>query len=232
MDNKTNDLLEKVKEEAYLEQDWITVENYKFKILIMIAVLSENHLAYRGKLKDMCEFLNINNVPKNTQKIKQAILALEKENYLKVLVDGRTWTLTLTEKAEKEQRIIKIRKHWIKGIQKYKAQKGSDSVSWEKILKALMYIWNSPGMITCHMVGEAIGVSDSTARKAIIALENLNIDDFEFNRKIKYLKNKYNQLFCVGQDVTMGINFVGETDNLKQLLNDVKIYPNSNKLEE
>lgn len=55
-----------------------------------------------------------------------------------------------------------------------------------------MYIWNSPGMITCHMVGEAIGVSDSTARKAIIALENLNIDDFEFNRKIKYLKNKYN----------------------------------------
>lgn len=64
----------------------------------------------------MCEFLNINNVPKNTQKIKQAILALEKENYLKVLVDGRTWTLTLTEKAEKEQRIIKIRKHWIKGI--------------------------------------------------------------------------------------------------------------------
>lgn len=30
----------------------------------------------------------------------------------------------------------------------------------------------------------------------------------------------------------MGINFVGETDNLKQLLNDVKIYPNSNKLEE
>ena len=39
--------------EAYIEKDWITVENYQFKILVMIAALAENHLAYRGKLKDM-----------------------------------------------------------------------------------------------------------------------------------------------------------------------------------
>ena len=33
----------------------------------MIAILAENHLAYRGKLKDMCEYLGISNCSKNKQ---------------------------------------------------------------------------------------------------------------------------------------------------------------------
>jgi hypothetical protein len=45
--------------EAEIDTEWLTVKNYEFKILVMIACLAENHLAFRGKLKDMCEFLGV-----------------------------------------------------------------------------------------------------------------------------------------------------------------------------
>ena len=83
----------------------------------MVAALAENHLAYRGKLKDMCEFLGVGNSTSNTKKIKDAITALEKSGDVKTIKDGHTWTITLSVKAERKSKIIKIRNGWIKAIQ-------------------------------------------------------------------------------------------------------------------
>jgi hypothetical protein len=76
--------------EAYIDKDWLTVKNYEFKILVMIAVLAENHLAYRGKLKDMCEFLGVQASAYNNKQVKAAIDALTAKGDILALKQGQT----------------------------------------------------------------------------------------------------------------------------------------------
>ena len=71
-------------DEAEFEFDWLTREKLQFKILALIAVLANSHLAYRGTLSDMCEFIGISSGNSRTnQKLKTAIDALEADGLLK-----------------------------------------------------------------------------------------------------------------------------------------------------
>lgn len=61
-------------EELEFEKDWLSVEKLEFKMLTLITVLADNHLAYRGTLSDMCSFLGLATQNYRTnQKIKAAI---------------------------------------------------------------------------------------------------------------------------------------------------------------
>ena len=61
-------------EELEFEKDWLNVEKLEFKLLTLITVLADNHLAYRGTLSDMCSFLGLATQNYRTnQKIKAAI---------------------------------------------------------------------------------------------------------------------------------------------------------------
>ena len=98
-------------EEAEFEYEWLTRADYQFKLLALLAVLADSNLAYRGTLADMCGFLGVASSNTRTNaKIKDAIDALEKDGLLKKIVDGRTFTLTLSKKAEKQRRVIRIQK--------------------------------------------------------------------------------------------------------------------------
>ena len=71
-------------DEAEFDYDWLTREKLQFKILALIAVLANSHLAYRGTLSDMCEFIGISSGNSRTnQKLKAAIDALEADGLLK-----------------------------------------------------------------------------------------------------------------------------------------------------
>ena len=71
-------------DEAEFEYDWLTREKLQFKILALIAVLANSHLAYRGTLADIREFLGISGCDSKTNKqIKAAIAALETDGLLK-----------------------------------------------------------------------------------------------------------------------------------------------------
>ena len=101
-------------DEAEFEYDWLNREKYQFKVLALIAVLANNHLAYRGTLADMCDFFGVasgNN--KTNKKLKAAIDKLEADGLLKKIVDGWTFTLTLSKAAEKKSRVIRIQKEWV-----------------------------------------------------------------------------------------------------------------------
>ena len=64
-------------EELEFEKDWLSVEKFEFKLLTLITVLADNHLAYRGTLSDMCSFLGLATRNSRTnQAIKAAILNL------------------------------------------------------------------------------------------------------------------------------------------------------------
>ena len=56
-----------------ISKDWVAIEDYQFKILILTSVLAEKSLAYRGTLSNMCEWLGIANAPKNTKQISEAL---------------------------------------------------------------------------------------------------------------------------------------------------------------
>ena len=196
-----------MEQEAYIEEDWLTVENYQFKILVMVAALAENHLAYRGKLKDMCEFLGVGNTTSNTSKIKKAIEALEKSGDVKVIRDGYTWTLTLSVKAGRKSKVIKIRNGWIKAIQQYKCEDGK-SVSWENILKVLVYLCADITEVKRYdMIGKALNISRDTAYRAVQALDGIDFGDITVKRKIAWLKKNDNDYRVIGQRYEVGFDF-------------------------
>lgn len=196
--------------EAYIDEDWLTVENYQFKILVMVAALAENHLAFRGKLKDMCEFLGVSNQKNNTDKIKAAIEALEKNGDIKTIKDGYTWTLTLSVKAERKSKIIKIKNAWIKVIQQYKCKK-NESVSWENILKVLVYLCaDSTEVKRYETIGKALNISADTVKSAVIALDNIDFGDIEVKRKLAWFKKNDGEYRVIGQKFQVGYNFSDE----------------------
>lgn len=192
--------------EAFIDADWLTVQNYQFKILVMVAALAENHLAYRGKLKDMCEFLGVANLTNNTKKIKDAIAALENSGDVKVIRDGHTWTITLSVKAERKSKIIKIRNGWIKAIQNYDSK--DNSVSWENILKVLVYLCADKTEIKRYdTIGSALNISADTAKKAVTALDGIDFGDIAVKRKIAWLKLNDNDFRVIGQRIEVGYDF-------------------------
>lgn len=100
--------------EAEFELEWLLRQKNEFKILTLIAVLADNNLAYRGTLKDMCEFFGVKPGDSRTNnQIKAAITELEADGLLKQIVDGRTFTLTLSKKGEQRKRVIRIQKEWV-----------------------------------------------------------------------------------------------------------------------
>lgn len=193
--------------EALIDKEWLTVQNYQFKILVMIAVLAENHLAYRGKLKDMCGFLGVQSCDSNNKKIKEAIAALEKKNDILVLKEGQTWTLTLSVKAEKKPKVVRIKNAWIKLIQQYKAAAGEE-VSWENILKVLVYlIADKKEVKTYDEIVNELSLSNKTVRRSINALDGIDFGDLSIQRKLAWFKNSDDEFRVKGQKIDIGLDF-------------------------
>jgi hypothetical protein len=194
-------------EEVYIEKEWLSIQNYQFKILVMIAALAENHLAYRGKLKDMCEFFGVSNQASNTKKIKEAIEALEAAGYLKYVKDGHTWTLTLSVKAEKKPQIVKIRKAWVTLIQEYQAPEGKE-VAWESVLKVFVYLCADKQDVKKYEdIAANLNLKYDTVRRSVWALDKIEFNDIDFKRKLAWFKDKDETFKVKGQRIDIGYKF-------------------------
>ena len=186
--------------EAEFDYDWLTRADYQFKLLALLAVLADNHLAYRGTLADMCDFLGVASRDSRTnKKIKSAIDALENDGLLKKITDGRTFTLTLSKKAEKQRRIIRIQKEWVMVATNYKNMPNkSESVDWEKLLRVWLFLLdrgnglNDP--ITNGDIAEALGMTVGSVKNARGALTK---DIQAIITKKKYVGRNH----CVGSEI-------------------------------
>ena len=195
-------------EEAEFEYEWLTRQDYEFKLLALLAVLADSHLAYRGTLTDMCDFLGVASCNSRTNnKIKDAIDALETDGLLKKITDGRTFTLTLSKKAEKERRVIRIQKEWVMVAKNYANLPGkSESVGWMPLLKVWLYLIDcgkSKTIVTTNKtIAEALGLSEGTVKNARAALTK-DIEAIVSKRKVECNPERYQPFHCVGSEITL-----------------------------
>lgn len=196
-----------LEKEVEIDKDWLTVSNYQFKILVMVVALANEKLAFRGKLKDMCEFLGVSNQTSNTTKIKDAIQKLEEKGDVLVVREGQTWTITLSVKAERKPKVVRIRNAWIKAIQQYKAPEGKE-VQWDNILKVFVYLCADKRDIkTYDEIRNHLGLSFDVVRRAVWALDEIDLQDLSFKRKLAYFKNNQDEWKVKGQRIDVGLDF-------------------------
>lgn len=168
-------------------------------------MLADSNLAYRGTLADMCDFLGVasGNSRTNT-KIKEAIDALEKDGLLKKIIDGRTFTLTLSKKAEKQRRVIRIQKEWVMVVKDYsKMSNKSESVSWMVLLKVWLFLLdrgNTNELITNRQIAAKLGMTEGTVKNARAALTN-DIEAIVSERKYEYIPEWYQPYRCLGSEI-------------------------------
>lgn len=194
--------------EAEIDTEWLTVKNYEFKILVMIACLAENHLAFRGKLKDMCEFLGVGNTKPNTDKIKEAISALEAKGDIITLKEGYTWTLTLSNKANRKDKVKRIKNAYISAIKAYEPADSEDSVAWENILKVLVYLCADKREVKRYdEIAKALGLTEKTTKRAVKALINIEFNDLSVKKKLAWFKNNEGDFKVIGNKYEVGYSF-------------------------
>lgn len=195
--------------EAEIDTTWLTVKNYEFKILVMIACLAENKLAFRGKLKDMCDFLGVGNSTSNTKKIKEAITALKDKGDIIVVQEGHTWTLTLTNKCWSKERTKRIRNAYVQAIKAYEpVDKDNDSVSWENILRVLVFLCADKREIKRYIdIANALGIGKDTAERAVRALVNIDFNDISVKKKLAWFKTHEGEFKVNGNKYEVGYQF-------------------------
>ena len=194
-------------DEAEFEYDWLTREDYQFKLLALVAVLANSNLAYRGTLADMCNFLGVSNGNSRTnKKIRDAIEALEQDKLLKKIIDGRTYTLTLSKIAEKQRRVIRIQKEWVMVAKNYShLPDKSESVSWMVLLKVWLFLidrGSTQEPITNKQIGDALGIAEGTVKNARSALQK-DIKAIVSQKKYLYDAEKYQPFRCLGSEITL-----------------------------
>ena len=190
------------KEDAYISMDWLTIKNYEFKILVMITCLAEYDRAYRGTLSKMCNFFGVQKSGTTYEKIRQAIYSLAEKGDLTFIADGENWILSLSTKAEKKPKIIRIKKAYIYTIKQYKAVNKNDSVAWDNILKVFVYLYSGDDqeIRTYRQIAKALDVSETVVKNAVKALTTIEFnDDLVVRKKVARVKCiETNQYITIG----------------------------------
>lgn len=155
-------------DEAGFEKEWLKLEKYNFKLLTLVAVLAQNHLAYRGTVAEMCEYLGVDNQTKNRKAITTAITQLEKKGMVKTILDGKVYTITLSVKAEKKKDVIVIQKKWIEMVQGL-----TTGVTWDNVLRVWLYlIANEEEIITSKKIAADLGMTKRMVDRIKVVLVN------------------------------------------------------------
>lgn len=212
--------------EVSIAREWQTIEDYQYKILVLISVLAENDLAFRGSLDTMCKWLGIKNCSKNTKPIKEAIAELEKKQYIFYNKEGQTHHISITNKGLKDKRIVKIKRQWLEAIRTYgtTAEKPINR-SWHTMTKALVSIIDrleqdrkeklfdtSTIIITMRELGEDIQRGEETAGTIARKLTECNFEDgltIEKAPLIIQYNNNFNQkkYKTLGTEIKVNMNW-------------------------
>lgn len=187
------------KQELEFLEEWFLLKKYEFKLLTIITVLADNKRAFRGKLSDLCNELSISNCSKNKETMKNSLSFLEKNDYIKVIIDNDIYTISLARAAERSKNIIKIKKAW------YEIIRNADcEASWESLLKVFLKVLelSQDKIYTYEQIGELTNLSKTTVGRCVKAIKKLKFDDILVEVEEIKTKNNKNEYRTKGQTYT------------------------------
>lgn len=191
-----------------IPKEWIMLDKYNFKILVLIVVLADNNRAFRGKISEFCNELCIQSSSRNMENIKNSLQFLEQQGYIKIIQDKLIYTITLSDNANKNKKIISIKKIY------YKLLKDNYNRSWENILKVFMYLLDldiNDNIRTYKEIAEETNCSVSTIKNAVKRICSIEFPLLSINKEV--IKEKYidctgeKHFFNVGTRYEQGIAF-------------------------
>ena len=170
--------------------EWLGVDKNQFRILALLAPTGE----YTGNLSDMCRCLNLSPQTRNRERLKASITELTDSGYITSTLKGRTYFLRTNTK----ETVIKIPTEWLNQIMNHNYS--SESVSWQAVLKVLLWILsNKEPTVTRYMIAADLNCGVDTITSAFNILER------DFNAIVReiIIKQKANGDFrCMGLELT------------------------------
>ena len=186
---------------------------------MLVGLLAENNLAYRGSLKTMCEWLGLKSSSNNNKAIKDALCELEKKEYIFYKIEGRTYHISISNKGLKNKRIVRIRKIWIEAFKHYNRDDQNNkidstiSIDWIKIVRVFVFLYTrTPGTITLKEIAADLNISEETVRVAINAILACALNGISVDKKVSREKYKdkdgKNIWITKGLDISIMISFM------------------------
>ena len=188
-------------------EEWLSLQKSQFKIIAVVTVLSDNKRAFRGNLNDLLAEIGIKFSTVNRRNIKNALDILQESGYIKMIIDGNTYTVSLAESVENSKNVKKIKKAWYDLI---KSNKSPEGCGWDSMLKVFVLLCDCrEEIITNSMIAERLGntISASTVGKCIRTLLNMDFDDFRFRNKPINKVSAEGRYYCLGREISRGMYF-------------------------
>ena len=191
-------------DEMEFKKEWLSLDKYPFKILTVITILADSNGIFQGNLKDICKELKIQYNQGSKNRILSALTDLTQEKYICTTVDKDIYTISLAAAAEKNSKIIKIKRAWYQLIRETKG-----NTAWNSVLKTFLVIYNHPQEIpiTYKEIGEIISLCETTVKNSVKILCSIDFGDFEIVREKITSHPAESVYICKGQTYTQVINF-------------------------
>lgn len=187
------------------QNDWLTLENYELKILVIMGILAESNFAFRGKLDVICDWLGVQANSYNKNNIIKALEELKKEEYIFYKLDNKVYTITISEKAREQSQITKILKDWIIVFKNYNKDKqgkvidNNNSVDWINVLKVFVFVYkNNNCEFTQYELADLLNIkgkdnkpSERIVSKALKAIKQCKLENISLETEL--LKRKYKE---------------------------------------
>lgn len=191
-------------DEVTFYYDTLSLDQHPFKILALVTVLADEQRAYRGTLSELCTQLEIQPSGGNTAKIKTSLNILVQSNYVHVLVDNSTYTITLTHAAAKDEKVITIKKAWYTLL-----REKSGGRTWGNALKVFLALLEVPRdtPITYQEIGNQLSISVSTVQRCVKLICSINFTDFKIRKEAVNIKQLDGTFICLGNTFEQVLSF-------------------------
>lgn len=148
-------------------REWLSLDKRDFRILTMLADIG----SFRGNLTALCQYLSLSPGQKKTNAaLRQSIETLTSNGYITSTLSGRTYQLAIIPKEQP----IEVARRWFDNVMK--ADRFSETVSWEMVVKTL--VWISGNSLSNLVVNDTIAAELNTSVGTLGVAKNVLEKDF------------------------------------------------------
>jgi hypothetical protein len=148
-------------------REWLSLDKRDFRILTMLADIG----SFRGNLTALCQYLSLSPGQKKTNAaLRQSIETLTSNGYITSALTGRTYQLAIIPKEQP----IEVARRWFDNVMK--ADRFSETVSWEMVVKTL--VWISGNSLSNLVVNDTIAAELNTSVGTLGVAKNVLEKDF------------------------------------------------------